>query len=78
MMLVICVCAAVLLAGTAVSLPVPLYAEYARVSGMGSQALGVAFACYAFGILPTLLFLGGVSDRIGRRLPLVIALCLRV
>jgi len=68
----------VLLVGTAVSLPVPIYAEYARVSGLGSKALGMAFACYAFGVLPSLLFLGGISDRIGRRLPLVISLCLSI
>ncbi len=43
------VCATVLLVGTAVSLPVPMYAEYARVSG-SSKALGIAFACYAFGV----------------------------
>lgn len=72
------VSATVLLVGTAVSLPVPMYAEYARVSGLGSKALGMAFACYAFGVLPSLLFLGGISDRIGRRLPLVIALCLSI
>ena len=77
-LIVVSVNAAVLLVGTAVSLPVPIYAEYARVSGLGSKALGMAFACYAFGVLPTLLFLGGVSDRIGRRAPLVIALCLSI
>ena len=64
-LMAVIVCATVLLIGTAVSLPVPMYAEYARVSGAGSKALGIAFACYAFGVLPSLLFLGGVSDRTG-------------
>jgi len=77
-LMAVVVCATVLLVGTAVSLPVPMYAEYARVSGAGSKALGIAFACYAFGVLPSLLFLGGVSDRTGRRLPLVVALCLSI
>jgi MFS transporter len=77
-LMAVIVCATVLLVGTAVSLPVPMYAEYARVSGAGSKALGIAFACYAFGVLPSLLFLGGVSDRTGRRLPLVVALCLSI
>lgn len=77
-LMLVSVCSTVLLVGTAVSLPVPMYAEYARVSGLGTKALGMAFACYAFGVLPSLLLLGGISDRIGRRLPLIIALCLSI
>jgi MFS family permease len=68
------ICFTVLLVGAAVNLPVPLYGQYTMISGMGGRALGAAFACYGIGVLPALFFFGGLSDRIGRRLPLVLAL----
>ncbi len=43
------VCLAVLLVGIAINLPVPLYARYADLSGMGGKAFGAAFACYGMG-----------------------------
>lgn len=60
----------------AVSLPAPLYSAYARISGYGTGATTLAFACYVAGIIPVLIGLGGISDRIGRKTPLMIALLL--
>ncbi|MEP4197452.1 MAG: MFS transporter [Aliishimia sp.] len=60
----------------AVNLQAPLYDVYAAQSGVGATAVTVAFAAYVGGLMPTLLLLGGLSDRIGRRLPIVLALLL--
>lgn len=60
----------------AVNLQAPLYAVYAAESNVGTTAVTVAFAAYVAGLMPTLLLLGGLSDRIGRRLPVGIALLL--
>ncbi len=60
----------------AVNLQAPLYATYARASQMGTGALTLAFACYVAGLVPTLIFLGGLSDRVGRKWPLIAALLL--
>lgn len=62
----------------AVNLHVPLYGIYAANSGMGTTAVTIAFAAYVAGLMPTLLFLGGVSDSLGRRLPISVALILGV
>lgn len=58
----------------AVNLQAPLYRAYAAASGVGAGAVTIGFACYVAGLMPTLMFLGGLSDRIGRRIPLGIAL----
>lgn len=60
----------------AVNLQAPLYEVYAAQSDVGATAVTVAFAAYVGGLLPTLLLLGGLSDRIGRRLPIALALIL--
>lgn len=60
----------------AVNLQAPLYTTYARASQMGAGAQALAFACYVAGLVPTLIFLGGLSDRAGRKLPLIGALLL--
>lgn len=60
----------------AVNLQAPLYDVYAAESGVGATAVTVAFAAYVGGLMPTLLLLGGLSDRIGRRIPIAFALLL--
>ncbi|PHM44895.1 TetA [Xenorhabdus mauleonii] len=60
----------------AVNLQTPLYSVYAAQSDVGATAVTVAFAAYVAGLMPTLLLLGGLSDRIGRRLPITMALLL--
>lgn len=67
---------ALFIATFAVNLQAPLYGAYAATSGVGATAVAVAFAAYVAGLMPTLLLLGGLSDRIGRRLPIAIALSL--
>lgn len=67
---------ALFLATFAVNLQAPLYAVYAAESHVGTTAVTVAFAAYVVGLMPTLLLLGGLSDRIGRRIPVSIALLL--
>jgi MFS family permease len=62
----------------AVNLQAPLYTTYARASHLGAGAQTLAFACYVGGLLPTLIFLGGLSDRVGRKLPLSTALLLTI
>lgn len=60
----------------AVNLQAPLYDAYAAESDVGATAVTIAFAAYVGGLMPTLLLLGGLSDRIGRRVPIAIALIL--
>ncbi len=62
----------------AVNLQAPLYDVYASESNVGATAVTIAFAAYVAGLMPTLLLLGGLSDRIGRRLPISIALLLTI
>lgn len=61
---------------TAVNLQAPLYDALAARSGAGVAATGVAFACYVLGILPVLLGLNGLAERIGRKPLIVTALLL--
>src|SRR5690606_28323134 len=54
------------------------YSALAAKDGVGVGATTVAFACYVFGIIPVLLALNGLSERVGRK-PLILAalvLCL--
>ncbi|WP_417840201.1 MFS transporter [Tritonibacter scottomollicae] len=60
----------------AVNVQAPLYDAYAVESEVGATAVTVAFAAYVGGLMPTLLLLGGLSDRIGRRVPIALALIL--
>ncbi|WP_150667753.1 MFS transporter [Pandoraea anhela] len=59
-----------------VNLQAPLVPHYAAASGHGAGAQALAFACYVGALVPALLFLAGLSDRVGRRLPLAVALLL--
>ena len=60
----------------AVNLQAPLYDVYAAESNVGATAVTIAFAAYVAGLMPTLLLLGGLSDLIGRRIPIALALIL--
>ncbi|WP_422677902.1 hypothetical protein [Bisbaumannia pacifica] len=64
---------------TAVNLQAPLYAALATRDGVGVGATTLAFACFVLGVLPVLLALSGLVKRLGRRLPILLALrCLRL
>ncbi|HAR52923.1 MAG TPA: MFS transporter, partial [Roseovarius nubinhibens] len=52
----------------------PLYETYAAGSGRGAMAVTIGFAAYVAGLMPTLVLLGGLSDRVGRRGPIALAL----
>ncbi len=49
----------------AVNLQAPLYIAYAELSGRGAAATAMAFSGYVLGVLPVLLLLGGLADRVG-------------
>jgi len=63
---------AVLMAGNYV--PSPLYALYGRDWGLSPGEISFVFAIFVSSLVPTLLFLGGISDDIGRRKTMLIAL----
>ncbi|MDD0975527.1 MFS transporter [Pseudomonas fontis] len=60
----------------AVNLQAPLYTAYAELSGRGATATAIAFSGYVLGVVPVLLLLGGLADRVGRRPLILLALCL--
>jgi MFS family permease len=55
------------------TLPVPLYLLYEKQMGFGPLGVTVVFAAYVVGTLLALVLLGDLSDHIGRRLVLVMA-----
>lgn len=61
---------------TAVNLQAPLYDTLAARDGLGVGAATIAFACYVVGIVPVLLGLNGLADRVGRKPLIVTALLL--
>lgn len=64
---VLIVAVAIFLIAHAANLQIPLYSTYAKMAGFGSGISAIAFSTYVAGLLPTLILLGGVSDRIGRK-----------
>jgi MFS family permease len=54
--------------------PSPLYGTYSELWGFSPAVLTLVFATYAFGVLTTLLLAGRLSDEIGRRPVLLVAL----
>ena len=55
------------------TLPVPLYVLYEKQMGFGPLGVTVVFASYVLGTLAALVLLGDLSDHIGRRRVLAIA-----
>src|SRR5215469_6052217 len=49
------------------NLPTPLFPIYAQHDGFGSATVTLLFGSYIAVLIPTLLFVGTLSDRIGRR-----------
>ncbi|MBD3887615.1 MFS transporter [Phormidium tenue FACHB-886] len=64
---VLIVSIAIFLITHAANLQIPLYSTYATLAGFGSGISAIAFSTYVAGLLPTLILLGGASDRIGRK-----------
>ena len=67
---------AVVMMGT--TLPTPLYPTMSAAFGFGSAATTVLFAVYAVGVVAGLVIFGGLSDTLGRRPVLALALGLSV
>jgi len=55
------------------TLPVPLYVLWEKQMGFGPLGVTVVFAAYVVGTLAALLVLGDLSDHVGRRIVLAIA-----
>jgi MFS family permease len=60
-----------LLAGSL--MPTPLFELYHRMWGLTPAEISLIFAIYAGSLIPSLLFLGGISDSIGRRRTILLA-----
>jgi predicted MFS family arabinose efflux permease len=54
--------------------PSPLYGTYRELWGFSSLVLTLVYATYAFGVLAALLLAGRISDEVGRRPVLLVAL----
>jgi MFS family permease len=68
--------AIVMLFAAAASAPTPLYVVYQMAWGFSTTTLTVIFAVYVFGLIGSLLILGGLSDHVGRRPVLAAAITL--
>jgi predicted MFS family arabinose efflux permease len=58
----------------AAGVPSPLYESYRELWGFSPLVLTLVYAVYAFGVLTTLIVAGRLSDEVGRRPVLVVAL----
>jgi MFS family permease len=54
--------------------PSPLYGTYSQLWGFDAVVLTLVYATYAFGVLATLLLAGRLSDEVGRRPVLIVAM----
>src|ERR1044072_1309267 len=54
--------------------PSPLYGIYSQLWGFSPVVLTLIYGTYAFGVLTTLILAGRVSDEVGRRPVLLVAL----
>ncbi len=60
------------------AVPSPLYTLYAARDGYGPFTVTVIFAAYAVGVVASLFFVGHLSDRVGRRPLILLAVTLEV
>jgi hypothetical protein len=63
---------------TSVNLQLPLYAAYGDRAGYGQGLRAVAFASYVVGLIPILALFGGLSDKLGRKLAVLLSLALAI
>jgi MFS family permease len=60
----------------AVNISMPLFRPYAELAGFNNGQTALVLATYILGMLPSYVFLGGISDRIGRKPVLLFSLFL--
>ncbi len=70
------IAAVFVLFAAAASAPSPLYVVYQQEWGFSATTLTVVFAVYVVGLLASLLVLGALSDHVGRRPVLAMAIAL--
>lgn len=58
---------ALLLVTLAVNVSMPLFQKYAENAQLGTGQMALILAAYIGGMLPSYIFLGGISDRLGRK-----------
>ncbi|CAM4061093.1 MFS transporter [Flavobacterium branchiophilum] len=58
----------------AVNISMPLFRPYAKLAGLSNGQTALVLATYIFGMIPCYVFLGGISDRLGRKPILLISL----
>ena len=58
----------------AVNLSMPLFRPYAALAGFNNGQTSLVLATYVLGMIPCYIFLGGISDRIGRKPVLIFSL----
>jgi MFS family permease len=58
----------------AVNISMPLFRVYAQNAGFGNGMTALVFATYVTGMLPCFVFLGGLSDVLGRKPVLILSL----
>ena len=59
----------------AVNVAMPLFRTYAAAAGLSNGQTSLVLASYIAGMLPCYIFLGGISDRFGRKPIILISLC---
>lgn len=60
------------------TVPTPLYTLYVARDGFGPFTVTVIFAAYAVGVVASLVFVGHLSDKVGRRPLIVLAAALEI
>jgi len=53
----------------------PLFRVYSKEAGFGNGQTALVLAAYITGMLPCYIFLGGISDRVGRKPVLILSVC---
>ena len=69
------VASGLLLITLAVNISMPLFRVYAEASGFSNGQTSLVFAAYIVGMLPCYIFLGGLSDRLGRQPVFIASVC---
>ena len=69
------VASGLLLVTLAVNISMPLFRVYAEASGFSNGQTSLVFAAYIVGMLPCYIFLGGLSDRLGRKPVIIASVC---